>query len=171
MGTRDSIGELVTQHAEDIATRDKVAQQLGRAVGRAMSPVWRGGRFEVDATANLACDWYEVRITEQGAWRGEQQLYVVYEEALARNTTSVTAFQGWVHAAASRLVTMFRREPAAAPAEDANAFLAAAKARAEHHALLERTLEELEDLGFRRRDEKAEAIESIKRSLNARPEQ
>jgi hypothetical protein len=170
MDARDSIGELVTRHAESIAIQDKVAQQLGRAITRAMNPSWGGGLYDVTVEADLACDWYEVQIVQCGPWPGPPQTYVVAEEALARNTDSVASFHSWVQAVSTRLLTMFRREPAAASDEDPNRFLATAKERIEHRALLERTAEELAAFGFRRHDvlayDERAAIESIKRVLN-----
>jgi hypothetical protein len=162
-------GELVTQWAETLATQDKVAQQLGRALTRAMNATWAGGRFTVEAVPDAACMWYELRITHQGAWHRQPQTYVVNDETLAENTASVMAFHSWTKAVGDRLEIVFRPEPAAGSLDRPNGFLEAAKRRAEHRRRVEHALEELASLGVTRQQREEVDIEgaiaSIRKAL------
>jgi len=170
-------GELVTRYAEELALQDKLAQQLGLALVKALRRIsWAGAqRFKVEVTPDFRCNWYVVRIADDvvyGPGRGRPQTYIVDDETLAKHTASVSTFHTWIHAVADRLLVMFdpERESILDSREEATTHLE------EYYAKRVKAEEELLSFGFRRHDqdrtpseaEIAEAIASIRQAFDTR---
>lgn len=169
-------GELVSRYAEEFELQEKLAQQLGRAIVKTMRGTWVSAhRFKVEVTPDLEGRWYTVRISSMDAhFRSTTpQTYLVEEDTLAEHTTSVAAFHDWVRAVAGRLLVMFIPEPAPLlldTPEDID------RRVEEHYMKLEHAEDELYSFGFRRHQvtleaEERAAIASIRKALDARPEQ
>lgn len=162
------VGDLVTKHAAELELREKLAQQLGRALSKSLNRVgWGAYQFIVLTNRDEQRAWYSVQISERDPWtKHPVRTYAVYDEALGEHTASVADFHEWIRAAGRRLVVPFS-PTIVRQGDDAEA--AAAKDRVRE----QEAEEELAGLGFHRLDgavlppELEAAIASIKRSLDA----
>lgn len=100
----------VTEKAEELETDAKLAQELGRALTKAMGgsgPVG-GYRFEIKVVRDEPAMQYVITVIDRGLLHlADQDSYLLRDETLATCTRSVAVFNSWITAAARLLSDRF----------------------------------------------------------------